>query len=617
MHLLGITSYPARWQRLVRAVIWLDVLIILEGIGALVWLMIHPSELESRVFLAYSLERWLLILVATAMIAVFLYALWLIKYKTKRVETLVELFEEPKHANKLLISVTILFIFSTGLMFWLPRVDVLQPYLLRLYPLLLWGMVIVVQIWLFLMAVMWGTVVQFLGDFFPVDRENQTYPVKAMSRGLLIVLILISLGYLIIQLKSYLSVRESILIGDSWSYLQGAALNINDPNFFSERRPWAILLFYKLLGSSQSLIEIFQLLISTVAWLFLAWKFIGSVKNDWIKIAGFLVILGFSLTPTIQVWNHAVLSESLSISVMVLIIALFTGLAQKWEWRALFFLMLYFVLWMSFREANAYVALMVALALVIIGLAKRTLRVYWLLSFLIGVAFFVNYQLSAVYALPRWALPLAEVITVRILPDQEYLGFFASNGMPVSPALMAFSGRRANSDGYAIVNSAELAKFEKWLYTEGRDVYVKFLLTHPRYVIESPLENVEVLLGRDYFERIPVSEYTPALPTVVNEVLYPEQYFQLYLWLSIFASGFIFATILRRKMRVNWVMFVFLLLAIPHLYLVWHGDALDIARHAVMGNIQFHLGIWLLIILFVDSLFSDHQRTQKLKHSTR
>jgi len=600
-----------------RAVIWLDILTILEGIGTLAWLMAHPSELRSRVFLTYSLERWLLILVTAAIIFIFLYFLWAIKFSTGRVEALIEFFEEQIHASRLLISVTTLFILSTGLMIWLPRIEAIEPYLVRLFPLLLWMTAIVVQIWLFMMVLMWGTVVQFLRDFFPVDREKQIYPVKTMNRSLLGVFIFISLGYLIIQINSNLSIREAILIGDSWSYLQGASLDISDPNFFSERRPWAILIFYKVLGSSQSLIEIFQLLISTTAWLFLAWKFIGSIKNDWIKIAGFLVILGFSLSPTVQVWNHAVLSESLSISMMVLMVALFIGLAQKWGWRALFLLMLYFVLWMSFREANAYIALMVAFALVVIGLLQRTLRVYWLLSFLIAVTFFVNYQLSSIYALPRWALPLAEVITIRILPDQEYLNFFANNGMPVNPALMAFSGRWANSDEYAIVNSVELAKFEKWLYTEGRRVYVKFLLTHPRYTIESPLENIDVLLADDFFEEVPVPGYSPALPIVVNEILYPERYFRLYLWVSLFASGFIFANSLRQEKRVNWVVFVSLLLAIPHLYLVWHGDALNVARHAVMGNVQFHLGIWLLIVLFVDSIFTDRQRVQKIDRSAR
>lgn len=583
----------------------LDLLIILEGIGSLAWLMAHPSDPESRIFLAYSLERWLLILVLAALIFVFSIFLWTVKSRPEGVQRIIAYLEHPNQIKKLLLSITFLFIIVIGMLIWLPRLDAVTPYLTRLFPLLLWGTMIVVQIWLFLMVLMRRTVLQSLKDFFPINREKQIHPVKNDGKSILVVLILISVIYLFLQFRSYLAVREAILIGDSWSYLQGASLEISDPNFFSERRPWAILLFYKLLGSSQALIEIFQLSISTVAWLFLAWKFIASIKNDWIKIAGFVVILGFSLSPTVQVWNHAVLSESLSISVMILIIALFIGLAQKWEWRALFFLMLYFVLWMSFREANAYIALMVAIVLAVIGFTRRTLRVYWLLSLLIGVTFLGNYQLSAAYALPRWALPLAEVVTKRILPDQEYLDFFASNGMPVNAELMAFSGRWANSDGFAIVNSVELAKFEKWLYTEGRHVYVKFLLAHPGYVIESPLENIEVLLADDFFEGVPVPEYTPALPKIVNEILYPERYFQLYLWLSIFASGFIFGFSLRENKRVYWVVLLLLLLTIPHLYLVWHGDALNVARHAVIANIQFHIGIWSLIILYLDGIFGN------------
>ena len=68
-------------------------------------------------------------------------------------------------------------------------------------------------------------------------------------------------------------------------------------------------------------------------------------------------------------------------------------------------------------------------------------------------------------------------------------------------------------------------------------------------------------------------------------------------------SGFIFADSLRENKKVYWVAFFTLLLAIPHLSLIWHGDALDVARHAVIANVQFHLGVWLLIILYLDGVF--------------
>jgi hypothetical protein len=615
MQLFGISSYPAHWRRLLWAVSLLDILIVLEGIGTLLWFLAHPSEPGSRVFLAYSLERWILILATAAIIFSFLFILWSIKFKAERVESVIKFFEQAKHAGRLLALITFIFVLTAGLMMWLPRHESVQSYYARLLPLLLWGTAIVVQVWIFLIVVKWQSVVQIFKDFFPVEGEKQIYPVRTANKYLFMIFIGISFVYLILQIKSYLDVREATLIGDSWSYLYGAGLDLNDPAFFSERRPWGILLIYKILGSSQAAIDIFQLSLSTLAWLWLAWIFARLLKNPWIKLTGFVVTLGFSLTPTVQLWNHTVLSESLSISLLVLILAVFVQLSQQWKWRYLFWLIFFFVLWMSFREANAYIALFVALALLIMGFVRQTFRAYWLLSFFIGVAFLVNYQLSSAYGLPRWALPLAEVITHRILPHQEYLEYFSENGMPVTPELMAFSGKNANSENYAIINSIELKRFSRWLFNDARNVYVKFLLAHPVYTITSPLVDLKALLGYDYLEGFHIPNYTPALPKQVNGLLYPVGWFWPYLWVSLLAAGFILVPSLRTKERAYWIIVAFLLLSLPQLYLIWHGDALDVERHAVVMNIQFHLGILWLVIFYIDMVITKTPRSAAIAAS--
>lgn len=602
MRLLGISSYPDRWKRPLWFASLLPLVIAIEGVGALVWLMRHSSEAGSRFIGPYSLELWGLFFLALVLILTVLSLPWAIKFKHIWVEKVLAKFEQKKSTDKLLVVAILLSIISIGMFLWLTHIESFQPYLAKAMPLLLWGLVGMLQGWALIVVLQRQKISFALEHYFPIDREKQAYSIKEIDRYFLLALLGLSLIYMIIQIRAYLIVHEAVLIGDSWSYLYGASLKLNNPAFFSERRPWAILLFYRLLKSSQPAIDVFQLSISTFAWLFLAWKFINFIKNQWIKLIGFVAILGFSLTPTVQVWNHAVLSESLSISVMILILALFVGLAQNWKWSSLFFIILFFVLWMSFREANAYVAVIVAVALTIMGFLRRTLRIYWLLSLFICVAFLINYQLSSEYALPRWGLPLAEVITKRILPNQEYLNFFASNSMPVSSQLMYFSGRRANSDNYAIINSVALRSFSKWLFTDGKTVYVKFLLAHPFYTIEAPLEDIKVLLAGNYFGGIPIHRYTPALPKIVNEIFYPEQWFWSFLWLSLFASGFIFSESLNTKKKIYQVIFIFLLLCIPHLYLVWHGDALDVARHAVAANVQFHLGMLLLVTIWLDGI---------------
>jgi hypothetical protein len=611
MHLLGISSYPVPWRRLLWSAGLLILITALEGFGTLLWFLMNPSELASRAFLFYSFEKWMLILGTVVIILVVLSLLWAIRFRTSFVENLIRFFERSNLAHNLVFSVTLLFIIAAGLLIWLLR-EAAQTYVAQIYPLLLWGFAALAQTWIFLLVVHWQTVVKTFQAGFPVSTETQVYPLTMEDKYLLLALIGLSLVYLLLLGKSYFDVREALLIGDSWSYLQGASLDLTDPAFFSERRPWAILLIIKILGSSQVAIELFQLSLSALAWLWLAWTFVRSLQNGWTKLVGFSLTLGLSLTPSVQIWNHTVLSESLSISLMVLILCVFVSLSQQWKWRYLLWLVLFFLIWMSVREANAYVALFVAISLLLVGWIQRRLRAHWLLSFSIALIFFFNHQLSSAYALPRWALPLAEVITHRILPEREYLQYFQQNGMPVNSELLALSGRNAISDNYAVINNTKLKKFTRWLFNDSRNVYVRFLMTHPAYTIWSPLADIQVLLGYDYVVGIPVPAYVPALPAQVNELFYPLSWFWVYLGLSLASLGFIFATSLRTNRGVFWVIAVFFLLSIPHLYLVWHGDALDVERHAVIANVQFHLSVWLLLVLALDKVIPNRRLVDKM-----
>jgi hypothetical protein len=257
---------------------------------------------------------------------------------------------------------------------------------------------------------------------------------------------------------------------------------------------------------------------------------------------------------------------------------------------------------MSIHEVNLYIGLLVAITFLITGLLRKQFRIYWLICLCIGIVFVVNYQLSSAYGLPRWALPVAEVITKRILPNQEYVNFFSDHGMPVTPELMALKGEWAHSDNYAIINSSEFRSFSKWLFDHGNTVYARFLLTHPWYAFKAPLEDLNTLLAPNFLEIVSVPNYTPALPAWVNELFYAVRWFRLFIWMALFAIGFIFVRNLRSGKRVYWLALFFFLISIPYLYLTWHGDALGIERHAVIANVQFHLGVWLLLILYLDKI---------------
>jgi hypothetical protein len=575
----------------------------LEGVGTLVWLLADPSEPRNRVFLAYSLERWGLILFASFLISIIVYILWAIRNRREWITSVIEYLDDEKRAAGLLVFSTVIFIAMIGLHIGLLSIERTQAYYRQLIPLLTFVTLIIVQAWLFLLITLRQARIRVLQTWFPVYREDQFH--LTTDRRLLVVLVGISLVYLVTQISAGVKVPKAVELGDTTSYLEGAGLPLSDPAFFSERRPWGILLTYKLLGGSLAAIGFTQLAFSTMAWLFLAWMLVGSLRSSAGKLLGFVSTLGISLSPTVQAWNHAGLSESFSISTLIVILALLIGLLQRWRFTFFLPLIFFFSLWVSIHEVNLYLGFLAAITLFTFGLVRKNYRTFVVLSVCIAFMLVINSHLSSLYALPRWALPVAEVITKRILPVPEYREYFSSQGMRVTPELMALSGRWAHSDNYAILNNPRLRPFSRWLFRDGKTVYTKFLIAHPIYTLTLPLVNVDEMLAVDFSQLIP--GYEPALPAMINELFFPIRWFWAYLGMSVLLFVIILWKQRRENSRVFWLIVLFFIFSIPYLYLAWHGDALDLARHASIANIQFHLGFWLLLIFFLDNTLVKQQ----------
>ena len=596
MNFLNFFSYAEHKGVSASSISRLSSLLILEGIGILIWLVSEPSEPQSRIFLFYSLARWGLILADLGFVFLVSFFLGGIKKKRKGFEDLLTYLNKEKYVGLFSSVLIVLFLFIVGLTFWASHQNKFEAYYMELRPLLLLAVISISQILLFYIINTFQTLSKIWQKYIPADAPAQIHAIA--SQKVLFILIGISIFYLLLQIYAYLEVQEAAHLGDTTSYLEGAKLSLNNPAFFRERRPWGIALAFKILGVSLKSIDLAQVLTSTLAWLFLAWVFSHSFKKTRGKIIAFLTILGFSLSPAVQVWNHAALSESFTISSTVIILTLLIALVQKWEKKFYLWLFPLIVIWMSLHEINLYIGLLVAIAFFITGIFQKKFRFLWILSLLIGVVFIINAKLSAAYALPRWGLPLAEVITKRILPDQEFREYFAEHGMPLSPKLMAFSGEWANTKDYAIINSLALKPFSVWLFTYGKSVYTKFLVTHPIYTITAPLAHLKVLLAFD-FENF-ISQYTHPLPKIINGFFYPIRLFWVYLGSSFLVAILSIKKIFTAKKRVFWVVFIFWLISIPYLYLTWHGDAHSVPRHAIIANIQFHLGIWLLLLLNIN-----------------
>jgi hypothetical protein len=130
--------------------------------------------------------------------------------------------------------------------------------------------------------------------------------------------------------------------------------------------------------------------------------------------------------------------------------------------------------------------------------------------------------------------------------------------------------------------------------------------------LTAPFEtNLDFLVSADLYG-YPPEWFKSPLPEKLEEILYPQIFHQtgkledaapkdlwkLSLWLALVVISSIAA--LRTKRAEALVPLAMIALAYPTSLLVWHGDAMEILRHALKIGIGLRLATWLLICIALD-----------------
>ncbi|MBN1305977.1 MAG: hypothetical protein JXA13_16190 [Anaerolineales bacterium] len=579
---------------------------LLEGLFVVLLLLLEPSTAGNIRVLGYSLGRWLLIIANVLPLMVLIWlaaAVWQAQPTGLRLLTWLQSLRVQVF---FLLLLTVIFFAALLTSTWGMNALRLsgQGFYGRLQPSLVWVTLASGQIWLALLITLREKIVLFFCRQTPLDEpvqiiHNISQPVQGLVWGSITII------YGLLQTISYLNVRQAYVVADSIDYLFPAQnLDIWTLKFWGYKKAAFTAAVYQLGGASLSWIDGLQVLVSTLAWLALAWVFARGLHHHWLKLAAFITILSFSLVPNIQIWNHTALSESLSMSMMALILALWIAIIQRWRWYLTAGLLLLLTAWVFTRESNAYIGLMIAVLLLPIGIFWRNQRFYWGVSLVLFLAFAANTRLSAMPDLPRHIYPLGNIILGRILPVPEYLAFFEGEKMPITPELLALSGGTSINGEFAIFNNPKLETFEGWLFKHGKETYVRFMLAHPGYTFISPLKDMNHVLASNQSGYGP-PEYRPSLPGILNELLYPARWFWVYFGLSWLVVILALTQKGWREMRVFWLAVACYVLSIPHLYLSWLGDAAEIGRHAVQASVQYRSAVWLLFWLMADAFFLD------------
>jgi len=430
------------------------------------------------------------------------------------------------------------------------------------------------------------------------DRKKQSLPTALIAFAML----LLFAFYANLRWGNEAPVFEKAKqTSDTSAYVRVAGEEVFSRRFWANTRPPMFPLVLKAYRTNFVNVAAFQAAFSIFAWGMLALSLAYSLKG-FLRPIAFGLTLALSLERHIAGWDVVMLTESLSISLMVLFLAIWLWLLKGWSWGKIVLLGFISFLWALTRDTNGWILLMISglilLGIFFFGSRKRYLAVAVLLA-----AIFLLSNLSATRG-NRWVFPFQNVLAQRILTDPDALAFFADCGMPVTPELLNLAGGFANSEDRAFYTDPALDSYRAWLRPNGKTCYMRWLISKPIASIREPWTEFEWLLAFEDVSSFSPQAYKPVLPWYAERILYPQK---SVLWVWALTSFAALATIWRQAWRANpaWVVFIGVYLLIyPHVFIVWHGDVPGTHRHALTVSLQFVLGFWLFGLLLLESILA-------------
>ncbi len=357
----------------------------------------------------------------------------------------------------------------------------------------------------------------------------------------------------------------------------------------SASRPWVVPVLFAV--TTDRMFVILAALVSAGAFLALAWVVASTVGDRRIATLVAVVVLAIGLAPQVTMWDAVLLTESLAVSLTLLLIVAVVRLESLPSWT----LLVVFVPWVFVRDAHAYLAVMVAVLLAPVLWRRRELVVAACVALVVlwGV-------LAAQNNREIEAFNVTANTNFHVLPDEERTAWMVDHGMPVVPEMEIedpFARQRA---------LRENLEWLAWAEGDGMATYSRFLLTHPDHLFEA----VPAIFADVGFQPESMLDLTYAPPTSPPRgplsVIWPAD---ATIYVAVLAAAatlvVLFAARAERVDRAFLVPAVLAATTVPHAFLVYHGAPIDLARHGLVLAVVLLMSLWWMTALGLDRLISE------------
>jgi hypothetical protein len=393
---------------------------------------------------------------------------------------------------------------------------------------------------------------------------------------------------------------------DSTSYAAVAGHPVWSTGFWAGSRPPLVPLVLKVAGSATGFTAL-QSTVAVGAWGLLAFTVGRLLPPGWRRLVAVWTILAFATATPITMWNRSVLSESLSLSLLALLVAGTIWAARRLTWPRLAAVSVVALAFAATRDAQVWTVAVLGLVVAVVAVvrARRTRRFPRRIAVL-ALCLLVAAGVTGwvVVHSGRTRQNVADALYVRVFPFPDRVAWFAAHGMPEARAIDRLAAATGPPDPGAskVVGfdgtDPTYATLERWIVSRGQRTYMLWLVTHPVYVITEPLVRPE----RSYnFAQGLLTFYAPLdrADSPLSSLLWPA-----WRWLLPMTMIAVGAAILKGLWRDRgWQAVVMLgALGIVTMLIAWHGDGQEVTRHTVEGFAEVRVGVLIVTVVGVLAL---------------
>jgi len=247
-------------------------------------------------------------------------------------------------------------------------------------------------------------------------------------------------------------------------------------------------------------IIIFQCLASIFAWVYCAKVMESFLTNNKLKLSLSILLFSLALSSPILEQHTILMSESLSVSFLVLIVASLANFLRNRKLINVAILYLFLILFAGVKISNSYLVFITIILFIFFNFLVEN-KTKWL-SIALGSLVPLIFTTFFIYLGSQANITLKLVNTTNIIErsydDLDLRRWYLQNDFPG----ISYTQYVLPQDEPPIEKVINSPQVKKWLQTQESDLVIKYLIDHPLFTIFAPLKPSIFIDGYTDFESI-------------------------------------------------------------------------------------------------------------------